>query len=83
MRTNRGQALMEMAIGMLTLIIVVSTLTGFCIFMARSLRAQNSTRAGSTDGNGMVEVGIRFGTASIDKMSVKENCQMPQLTIVK
>jgi len=83
MRTERGQALMELALGMLTLTMVVTMLCGFCVFMTRSLRAQNSTRSGSTEGNGDVEVGIQIGTARIETMEVKEHCQMPQLTIVK
>ena len=81
MRTEKGQALMELAVGMLTLTIVVTMLCGFCVFIARSLQAQNSTRAGSTKGNGEVEVGISLGTATIETMKVKEHCQMPALTI--
>lgn len=87
MRTDRscrpGQALMELAVGMLTLVMVLTTLCGFAVFMARSLRAQNSTRSGSADGNGEVEVGIRIGDAVIETMKVKEHCQMPQLTIAR
>ena len=87
MRTDRscrpGQALMELAVGMLTLVMVLTTLCGFAVFMARSLKAQNSTRSGSTEGNGEVEVDVRIGGATIETMKVKEHCQMPQLTIVK
>lgn len=83
MRTERGQALMELAFGMFTLTLVVTMLCGFAVFMARSLRAQNSTRAGSSEGNGEVEVGIRFGSATVETMKVREHCQMPPLTIVK
>ena len=78
-----GQALMELAVGMLALVMVVSALCGFGVFIARSLRAQNSTRSGSTDGNGEVEVGIQIGNHTLEKMRVKEHCQMPQMTIVK
>lgn len=83
MRTRSGQAMMEMAIGMLALVMVVSILFGFCVFMARSLRAQNTARSGAHDGNGEVRVDIRIGNATIKKMDVKEHCQMPQLTVVK
>lgn len=78
-----GQALMELAVGMLALVMVVSALCGFGVFIARSLRAQNSTRAGSTEGNGDVEVNIQIGNETLGKMTVRENCQMPQMTIVK
>lgn len=85
MRTDfrPGQALMELAIGMLALTMVVSALCGFAVFIARSLRAQNSVRSGSSEGNGEVEVGIQIGTHTVGKMEVRENCQMPQMTIVK
>ena len=78
-----GQALMELAVGMLALVMVVSALCGFSVFIARSLKAQNSTRAGSSEGNGEVEVGIQIGTETLGKMKVKEHCQMPPMTIVK
>ena len=78
-----GQALIELAVGMVTLTMVVTTLCGFAVFMARSLKAQNSTRSGSTEGNGEVEVGIRIGNETIETMKVREHCQMPQLTIVR
>ena len=78
-----GQAMVELAIGMLTLVIVVSTLCGFAVFMARSLRAQNTTRSGWSEGNGDVEVGLQFGTVVVETMKVKEHCQMPQMTVVK
>ena len=80
---REGQALVELAFGMFTLALVVSTLCGFCVFMARSLRAQNSARTGSSEGNGEVEVGINFGSAVIETMKVKERCQMPAMMIVK
>lgn len=85
MRTESrpGQALMELAVGMLALVMVVSTLCGFCVFMTRSLRAQNSVRTGSSEGEGMVEVGIQIGSHTLEKMRVREHCQMPQLTIAR
>ena len=82
-KSRPGQALMELAVGMLTLVIVVTTLCGFAVFMSRSLKAQNSTRSGSVEGNGEVEVGIRIGNATIETMKVREHCQMPQMTIVR
>lgn len=78
-----GQAMVELAVGMLALVMVVSTLCGFCVFMTRSLRAQNSARTGSSEGEGTVEVGIQIGSHTLEKMKVREHCQMPQMTIMK
>ena len=78
---RRGQAMVELALGMLALVIVVSALCGFAIFMTRSLRAQNSCRTGSTEGNGRVEVDIRIGGGRIGTMSVRERCTMPATSI--
>lgn len=83
MRTEKGQAMVELAIGMFTLALVVSMLCGFAVFMARSLQAQNSTRAGATKGNGSVEVGIYFGNHTVETMKVKERVQMPSTMILK
>ena len=81
MRIEKGQALMELAVGMLTLVIVVSVLCGFTVFIVRSLHAQNTTRTGFANGGGKVEVDIRIGNAVIETMSVRENCRMPSTTL--
>lgn len=44
MRTERGQALMEMAVGMFALALVVSVLCLFAVYIARSLEIQNFLR---------------------------------------
>jgi len=44
MVTKRGQALMELAVGMLTLTLVVTALVAFSTYIAKSLAAQNLHR---------------------------------------
>ena len=45
MRTRRGQALMELAVGMFTLALLTSALCAFVIFIAKSLKIQNHLRS--------------------------------------
>ena len=45
-RARRGQALMELAVGLFALALVVSALCGFAIYIVKSLRAQNGLRSG-------------------------------------
>lgn len=44
MRTRRGQALLELAVGMFTLALVVSALAVFTRYIARSLEIENHLR---------------------------------------
>ena len=45
MRTRRGQAMMELAIGMFAIALVAGCLCVFAVFIAKSLRVQNSLRS--------------------------------------
>ena len=45
MRTRRGQALMELAAGMFAVALVAGCICVFAIFIAKSLRVQNSLRS--------------------------------------
>lgn len=81
MATRRGQALMELAVGMLALALVVSLLCGFAVYIARSLRAQNTLRqgAGRNVNADSVEVGEfaekhLFGTSTL---TIKESVDLP------
>lgn len=91
MGTRRGQALMELAMGMFALALVVSALCGFAVYIARSLRAQNELRAGLGPSGGSnvrsdaVEVGAFasehvFGT---ETLGIKEKVEMPPTAILK
>jgi len=57
MRTRRGQALMELSVGLLALAIVVSALCGFAIYIVKSLEVQNALRSCSPKMNTTVELG--------------------------
>lgn len=85
MATRRGQALIELAIGMFTLALVVSALCGFAVYIARSLRVQNSQRGRSPESAEPVEVG-RFAADYVfgsETLKIKEPFYMPETVIVK
>ena len=49
MATRRGQAMVELAVGMFAIALVLSAVTLFAVFMTRSLREQNSARGPSPE----------------------------------
>ena len=85
---RRGQALIELAVGLFTLALVVSALCGFAVFIARSLTAQNELRTASGGTNAhsdSVAVGdfsshYVFGR---DALEIRERVEMPERTILK
>lgn len=85
---RRGQALMELAVGMFALALVVSALCGFALYIAKSLRAQNELRerdGRSNEKSDSVEVGDFasrhvFGT---ETLRIREKIVMPERTILK
>jgi hypothetical protein len=46
MAIRRGQALMELAVGMFALSLVVAALCGFALYIVKSLEIQNKMRVG-------------------------------------
>lgn len=87
MGTKRGQALVEMAVGMLALAIVASALCGFALYIARSLEIQNSLR---TDGKSnsqsdSVEIGDFAAQhfAGTGVLGIREKVVMPERTILR
>lgn len=85
MGTRRGQALMELAIGMLALALVVAALTDFAVYISRSLKMQNSLRVGASSQRDEIEVSdlaakYIFGASSIP---IREKVEMPSTTIAK
>ena len=82
---RRGQALMELATGMFALALVVSMLCGFAVYIAKSLKLQNSVRVGSASTTETVEVSdfaaeYVFGT---DTLKISEKVVMPTRTILE
>ena len=85
---RRGQALVELAVGLFTLALVVSALCGFAVYVARSLEAQNELRtaAGGTNSRSdSVDVG-GFSSRYVfgrDVLNVSERVEMPERTILR
>ena len=86
MRTDRrGQALMELAAGMLALALVVSALCTFTIYIVRSLEVQNSLRSSSPKMNKPVKVedfAVRHFIGK-DTINMDERAVMPPLEVAK
>ncbi len=82
---RRGQALMELAAGMLALAIVVSALCTFSIYIVRSLELQNALRSGSPKPNNPIKIeyfAVRHFTGK-DTIKMDEHVVMPPLEVVK
>lgn len=87
MGTKRGQALMELAVGMLALAIVVSALCGFALYISRSLEIQNFLRRDGTSNakSDSVEIGDFAAEhfAGTGVLDIHEKVVMPERTIPK
>jgi len=85
---RRGQAAMELAVGLFALALVVSALCGFAVYIAKSLAAQNTLRhgnGGTSCRSDRVEVGEFasehvFGTPIL---RINEKIVMPAKTITR
>lgn len=85
MRTKRGQALMELAVGMFALALVVSAVTVFATFEVKTLKLQNSLRSSTP---GMSGEKFDLGTvlekiAGIHWLRIEEKLVTPPLEIVR
>ena len=86
MRIRRGQAMMEMAVGMFALALVVGALCAFAVFMAKSLRVQNSLRSSTPQPSGEevdFNVILYRGDGGKHVLKVNERVVMPSTSIVK
>ena len=80
--SRRGQALIELAIGMFALAIVAGALCGFGVYIARSLRAQNELRKGGVSNvsrSDSVEVDCGYIRVTLP---VEETVVMPERKIL-
>lgn len=85
MDTRRGQAFVELAIGMFAIALVVSAISLFAVFISRSLREQNSARGPSPERAEPVEIDSfaeRF-FAGRKTLQSNERVLMPQTTGVQ
>lgn len=85
MRTEKGQALMELAVGMFALALVVSSLCAFALYIVKSLRVQNSLRSSAPQPSGeKVELGGILEQVTTHKyLVVDEKVVMPQTWVQK
>ena len=85
MATRRAQAMVELAIGMFAVALVISAVTLFAVFIARSLREQNSARGPSPVHADPVEVDAFAETyfAGRKTLSTNERVDMPSTVIMQ
>lgn len=82
---RRGQALMELTVGLFALALVVSALCGFAVYIAKSLRMQNSLRVGASSQHDEVEV-TDFAAKYVfgsDTLRIHEKVEMPPTVILR
>lgn len=85
MATRRGQALIELALGMFALVLATSALCVFAVYIASSLRVQNTARGASPTTAEPVEVGDfaeRYFTGT-KTLKINERAVMPTTAILK
>ena len=85
MRTRRGQAMMELAAGMFAITLIVSSLCAFAVFMAKSLKVQNSLRSSAPQPSGeKVPLGdFLYGIVGQHHLFVDERVSMPPTSVAK
>ena len=83
-RLRRGQALVELAVGMFALALVVSALCGFAVYISKSLEIQNRLRVGGKRGETVDVSGpmatYLFGTG---QLKASEKLSWPSMIIVR
>ena len=78
--------MMEMAVGMFALALVVGALCAFAVFMAKSLRVQNSLRSSAPQPSGEeVDFNIVLFRGAGDEhvLKINEHVKMPSTVIAK
>lgn len=85
MGTKRGQALIELALGLFSLVLVTSALGVFVSYIVRSLKAQNDLRVGVSSHREEVEI-PEFAAKyifGVDHLKIDEAVKMPQTSILR
>lgn len=85
MATRRGQAMVELAVGMFAVALVISAVTLFTVYIVRSLRLQNSARGSSPEPAEPVELdefSEKFFTGT-KTLSTKERVAIPPTAILQ
>ena len=78
-RARRGQALVEVAVGMFALALVVSALCGFAHYVTKSLKVQNKLRVGGASHDTVDVSGpmakYLFG---VETLKISEKCRISE-----
>ena len=85
MATRRAQAMVELALGMFALTLVISALCLFTVYIARSLRVQNTARGQSPETAAPIEVddfAEQYFTGT-KTLNINERAVMPTTTILQ
>ena len=86
MRTDRrGQAMIELAMGLFALALVVSALCTFAVYIVRSLEVQNSLRSSAPKMNRPVKVDVFAEMNFVGEGALKmdEKVSMPPTDVVR
>lgn len=82
MGTRRGQAMMELAMGMFAVALVVAMLCTFATYIVKSLRVQNAARSSRSEPAGSVETdGFFAETLGVKSLSIREKAAIPRMRI--
>lgn len=80
----RGQALMELAVGLFALALVVSALCGFAHYIAKSLRVQNELRVGGRRSDSVeISSWAAQHVFGAETLKISEKLKWPSTTILK
>lgn len=80
----RGQALMELAVGLFALALVVSALCGFAHYIAKSLRVQNELRVGGRRSDSVeISSWAAQHVFGAETLKISEKLNWPSTTILK
>lgn len=80
----RGQALMELAVGLFALALVVSALCGFAHYIAKSLRVQNELRVGGRRSDSVeISSWAAQHVFGAETLKIAEKLNWPSTTILK
>lgn len=80
----RGQALMELAVGLFALALVVSALCGFAHYIAKSLRVQNELRVGGKRSDSVeISSWAAQHVFGAETLKISEKLNWPSTTILK
>lgn len=85
MGIKKGQALIELAMGIFALALLVTSLCAFAEYIVKSLKMQNSLRVGASSQQDQVELNDFaaekvFGTSIL---KIREKVEMPSMIIMK